>query len=61
LLFIHNDIVEQLLTMQECIDVQERAFHLGRDERGTGPSFATFSVWRERGAIRAAPSAAAQP
>ncbi|MCC6776496.1 MAG: ornithine cyclodeaminase family protein [Hyphomicrobiales bacterium] len=26
MLFIHNEVVEQLLTMRECIDVQERAF-----------------------------------
>jgi alanine dehydrogenase len=25
-LFIHNDVVERLLSMKECIDVQERAF-----------------------------------
>lgn len=26
MLFIHNDVVEQVLTMRECIDAQDRAF-----------------------------------
>ncbi|MGC2778250.1 MAG: hypothetical protein WA418_21705, partial [Bradyrhizobium sp.] len=26
MLFIHNDVVAQLLTMKECIEAQERAF-----------------------------------
>ncbi len=26
MLFIHNDVVAKLLTMRECIDVQEHAF-----------------------------------